>query len=271
MGRCIFCLKSGDIFHTIEHIVPESLGNTDDILKYGVCDQCQNYFGREIERYVLQKTPVGFWRTIAGTLTKKGKPPAFNPTQNPKSNGKLPDYHPQTDSGVIIHPGDGETIIDAEFSNDSLFDDVVTGKKKDFQIVLTPKILVYLGRFLGKIALEYWYKSSGNDVFRKDFNELRMYVRNGTTKDMCPILHGNLEENLLIYRPKDSDSEERTLYAYRFFDINSLLFFCFDVGTERYSIILNQKYPPGELFSDHVLSALCQGAKGLPNIFYYDL
>lgn len=132
-------------------------------------------------------------------------------------------------------------------------------------------MLVYLGRFLGKVALEYWYKAFEDDVFREDFNELRMYVRNGTTKNIWPILHGNLEENLLVYRPKDSDFEERTLYAYRFFDIDSLLFFCFDIGTKRYSIILNQKHPTGEVFSGHVLSALCQGAKGLPDIFYYNL
>lgn len=128
MQRCIFCLKSGDILHTIEHIIPESLGNTDDILEYGVCDQCQNYFGRELERYVLQKIPFGFWRTIAGTHTKKGKLPAFNPTQNPKSNGKLLDYHPLSDYGITIRPGDGETIIETEFSNHSLFDDVIREK-----------------------------------------------------------------------------------------------------------------------------------------------
>lgn len=271
MRKCIFCLKFGDIFNTIEHIVPESLGNTDDILEYGVCDQCQNYFGREIERYVLQKTPFGFWRTIAGTLTKKGKSPTFDPTQNPKSNGKLLDYHPLTDNGITIHPGDGETIIETEFSNYRLFDDIITEKRNDFKIALTPKMLIYIGRFLGKVALEYWYKAFGDDVFREDFNELRMYVRNGTTKNMWPIFHGNLVENLLIYKPKGFDLEERTLYAYRFFDTNSLLFFCFDIGAERYSIILNQKYPPGDMLSYPVLSALCQGTNGPPDIFYYYL
>lgn len=216
MERCIFCLKFGNSFHTIEHIVPESLGNTDDVLKYGVCDQCQNYFGKEIEHYVLQNTPIGFWRTIAGTLTKKGKAPVFNPAQNPKHRGKLLDYHYLSDSGITIRPGDREIIIETEFSNYSLFNDIINGKKNDIKLVLTPKKLIYLGRFLGKIALEYWYKSFGNDVFREDFTELRTYVRNGTTKDMWPILHGNLEENLLSWKTKNSDLQERRLYAYCF-------------------------------------------------------
>lgn len=46
--RCIFCLNEGDIFHNIEHIVPESMGNTDDILNDSVCDKCQNYFGKKL-------------------------------------------------------------------------------------------------------------------------------------------------------------------------------------------------------------------------------
>ncbi len=49
----IFCLEVSDNFNTIEHIVSESLGNTDDILEKAVCDKCQNYFGREIENYIL--------------------------------------------------------------------------------------------------------------------------------------------------------------------------------------------------------------------------
>lgn len=98
-----------------------------------------------------------------------------------------------------------------------MFDDVDTGKKKDFKIVLTPKMLIYIGRFLGKAALEYWYKAFENNVFREDFDKLRIYVRNGATKNMWPIFHSNLEENLLIYQPKGVDLEDRTLYAYRFF------------------------------------------------------
>lgn len=44
---------------------------TDDILEGCVCDKCQNYLGKEIENYILAKTPFGFWRTIAGTVNKK--------------------------------------------------------------------------------------------------------------------------------------------------------------------------------------------------------
>lgn len=177
MNKCIFCLSEGDIFHTIEHIVPESLGNTDDILEDCVCDKCQNYFGKEIENYVLAKTPFGFWRTIAGTINKKGKQPFFNPHQNPKQRGPIPDFHPHTDNGFIVHPADGETIMEAEITDELCLKDIIEGKKDFFKIVLTPKMLIYMGRFLGKVALEYWAKAYGADVFRKDFDLLRQYVR----------------------------------------------------------------------------------------------
>lgn len=271
MNKCIFCLSEGDIFHTIEHIVPESLGNTDDILENCVCDKCQNYFGKEIENYILAKTPFGFWCTIAGTVNKKGKQPFFDPHQTLKPKESIPDFHPYTDNGFIIHPADGETIVEAEISNKSCLNNIIEGKKDSFKIVLTPKMLIYMGRFLGKVALEYWAKAYGVDVFRKDFDSLRQYVRNGTTKHPWPILQNHLLDNLLIYRPKSDCEEERTLYAYRFFEINSLILFSFDIGSERYSIIANQKYPPSSVFSDQVLSALCEHTDGLPNILFYNL
>lgn len=271
LHKCIFCLNEGDMFHTIEHIVPESLGNTDDVLTNCVCDKCQNYFGKEIENYVLAKTPFGFWRTIAGTHTKRGKAPFFNPSQSSCQKGNMPDFHPYTDNGFIIHPVDGESIIEAEFTDKSLFESISNGERNSFKMVMTPKMLIYMGRFLGKIALEYWYTAYGDDVYRKDFDDLRQYVRNGTTKYLWPILQSRLSENLLIYKSKNQFEEECTLYAYRFFEIDSLILFCFDIGTERYSAIMNQKYPPSSVFTDHVMSALCENTYGLPNILFYKL
>lgn len=266
-------MNEGDIFHTSEHIVPESLGNADDLLVGAVCDQCQNYFGKEVENYILSKTPFGFWRTMAGTRNKKGKCPSYDPTQNPKTKGKLPDYHPSTDSGFVVHPADTESIIEVKFDNQELLNEVATGKKTDFKLVLTPKALVYIGRFLGKIALEYWCKSFGDDVFRKDFDDLRDYCRNGTTSAIWPIMLGQLEENLLQFKPRSLTEEEHTLFAYRFLqdDRTGIVVFCFDIGVERYSMILNQKYPPGSIFTEELLAAICKGTTGFPNILFYHL
>jgi hypothetical protein len=39
MHKCIFCLEESRNFNTIEHIIPESLGNTEDTLQGVVCDK----------------------------------------------------------------------------------------------------------------------------------------------------------------------------------------------------------------------------------------
>lgn len=136
---------------------------------------------------------------------------------------------------------------------------------------MTPKMLIYLGRFLGKIALEYWAKAYGDDVYRKDLDQIRKYARYGETKSIWPIMQNNLLENLLDYKEKNDFEEEITLYAYSLYEINSLILFNLDIGFERYSIIINQKYPPSSMLSEQLLFALCKNADGIPNILYYNL
>jgi len=49
--RCLFCKCPSDDATSVEHIVPESLGNRRHILPRGaICDRCNNYFSREVER-----------------------------------------------------------------------------------------------------------------------------------------------------------------------------------------------------------------------------
>ena len=54
--RCIFCKQISDDSKSIEHIIPESLGNNDHVLSKGiVCDSCNQYFAVKIEKPVLEK------------------------------------------------------------------------------------------------------------------------------------------------------------------------------------------------------------------------
>ncbi len=269
--KCIFCLEESDNFNTIEHIVSESLGNTDDILEKAVCDKCQNYFGREIENYILSKSPFGFWRTISGTLSKKGKCPSFDGTQSIRNKGKIDDYHEYSDKGITIYPGDNEKVIQIDVEDVLVKEAILSGEKQKVSFVMTPKMLIYMGRFLGKIALEYWCKEFKEDIFDSKFDEMRKYVRYGTVKTMWPIFSGKLEKNLLHYRQKNDFEEERILYAYKFYQIDDHILFCFDIGTERYGIILTERLPDGEIFTEKFNLALCEGTVNIPNILYYNL
>jgi hypothetical protein len=52
--RCIFCKCDSISSKTIEHILPEALGNKDHVLLPKiVCDTCNNYFGRKVEGPLL--------------------------------------------------------------------------------------------------------------------------------------------------------------------------------------------------------------------------
>jgi hypothetical protein len=87
--RCIFCKQISNDSISVEHILPESLGNIDAILPPGVvCDKCNNYFSREIERPVLSSGIFKLLRNDKGLPSTKGKKPVFGETENPD----LPDY-----------------------------------------------------------------------------------------------------------------------------------------------------------------------------------
>lgn len=250
--RCIFCLSNGP-FNTIEHIIPESLGNTDDILKDAVCDKCQNYFGKEIESYVLSKTPFAFWRVMYRIKTKKGKSPFYNTSLPNNQKGTIPNTHNFNDSRIIMYPTNYEedTIIEIDIDNEELKNKILSGEKNKINIVLTPLMVVMIGRFLGKIALEFLYKKLGEEVFANKFDSLRKYVRYGTTSDIWPILHCMLKEALNSYEidEKDNETETCTVYRYGLFEClryNNYVFLL-DMGQERYGIILDEKFPTPEI------------------------
>lgn len=78
-GKCIFCTKVDGPFRSVEHIVPESLGNNSGrhVLPKGiVCDPCNNYFASSIEAPILNHISFRNLRAKYQTPTKRGKIPA---------------------------------------------------------------------------------------------------------------------------------------------------------------------------------------------------
>ena len=151
--KCIFCNSLGP-FNTVEHIIPQSLGNDDEVLLNCVCDKCQNYFGKEIERYVLEKTPLGFWRTHQGIKTKKGKLPSVN-LSSTKDKGRFPSESEHHDEGISFSYHE-DCSVKIDISDDDVITKILSGEKEKFQFVFSPKVLFYLGRFLGKMGIEFF-------------------------------------------------------------------------------------------------------------------
>lgn len=89
MSRCIFCKCDSSSSSSVEHILPESIGNKNDVLPQGiVCDKCNNYFSRKIEKQVLNSGVIKTVRSRLQIESKKGRIPPI-PSNESK---KLPDY-----------------------------------------------------------------------------------------------------------------------------------------------------------------------------------
>jgi len=87
--RCIFCKTLSDGSHSVEHIIPESLGNIDHFLPKGlVCDDCNNYFARKIEKPILESPMMRLLRSDRKIPNKRKNIPSYKFNENPI----LPDY-----------------------------------------------------------------------------------------------------------------------------------------------------------------------------------
>ena len=74
--RCIFCKEKSDTSKSIEHVIPESLGNVDHFLPQGiVCDKCNNYFSRKVEAPLLNSQFFRYLRSRQFIKSKKGNIP----------------------------------------------------------------------------------------------------------------------------------------------------------------------------------------------------
>lgn len=106
--RCIFCKSISDDSRSKEHIVPESLGNTLYVLPPGVvCDGCNNYFARKVEKPFLESGAVLATRAYQAVPTKAGKLVGIkgmlsqgHPVTAYLPRGKMPVLDVHTDAGV---------------------------------------------------------------------------------------------------------------------------------------------------------------------------
>jgi len=113
--NCLFCKNISDNSKSIEHIIPESLGNTEHVLPRGiVCDDCNNYFAIKIEKELLELDYFKGVRSRNDILSKKG---SIIPTK-----------------GIIVHPDGGRVDvyrdnsgISIDISNDKIVNLVKNG------------------------------------------------------------------------------------------------------------------------------------------------
>jgi hypothetical protein len=243
MAQCLFCRTQGN-FRTREHIVPESLGNDTDILEGVICSSCQNYFGKEIEKTALEQTPIAFWRSYLGIRTKKKHLPSVN--LDPPARGAIPAFHPVSDTGIGFSAHeDGSTSIDVD--NSVFIQRLLLQGKGEYRMVLSPWHLSIIGRFLGKMGLEYVAFADLNCAFSVQFDDMRSFVRYGSTKHLWSIYwaqQGKLED---LKEPVIWDGlENQEIECYRYAlgrVIRDEMIFAFSIGTDLMVICLTKRLP----------------------------
>lgn len=172
--RCIFCKQDSFGSKSVEHIVPESLGNKSHVLPAGiVCDKCNQYFALKIEKILLEQE---FFKNLRHRNAIESK------------RGRIP-------SGKVIVP---KTYSEGEIFLSKRHMSVVSVDPLSAQLIaygLVNHLIIpyvqqpeksnkHIARFLGKVALESfaqrllvneeWLNLWIND---SQFDLLRNYVR----------------------------------------------------------------------------------------------
>lgn len=161
-NQCLFCKSTENLFLSVEHIFPESLGNKEKILPKGmVCDKCNNGILALLDAELLEFGAIKFLRTFNGIENKKGKIPVSNFNNVILRN---------TDKDHIqIHANSKKNITDQTTQGFNL--NFTDNKKMD------AKRLKLLSRSLYKIVLELMVLDHGKDfVLGERFDEIRNIV-----------------------------------------------------------------------------------------------
>ena len=251
---CLFCASNGP-FTTVEHIIPESLGNDELLLEKEICDGCQNYFGKEIEKYVLAKSPLAFWRTFLGIRTKDRKYPSVSVAQPKRERGVFPSTHPHHDDiGYTFHD-DGTVSVDID--DPQIVQDIIEGKRSRFHVVFTPKLLFMFGRFLCKVGTELLCTVSPSEARSDRYLSARRYARFGQlprlegfgegkpSRELWPLLHYSTGNPSDFRRVSTEPGVEKVdCYSYSLLEFKSeYTLLDFSMGTDHWVVSLSQPFP----------------------------
>lgn len=146
--RCIFCKSDSSFSKSVEHIIPESLGNVEHILPPGVvCDKCNNYFSLKIEKQMLEQPYFFNIRFRQGIESKKGRTPL----------GRGLSITPRSEVAVGIEVKPEKQIYHVIWENDKDLEKAISQKHGSIMIPIIPlpqKDNKIISRFIGKVGIE---------------------------------------------------------------------------------------------------------------------
>jgi len=203
--NCIFCKKNSDLSKSVEHIVPQSLGNIGHVLPKGiVCDKCNNFFSIKIEKDVLEDPYFKSLRSRNRIESKKKRIPIekgimLSPTL---SEIELITHKNQN----IINIKDVSQIDKIKSCSTGSFIIPIFEKPNEENLLLS--------RFLAKMALEAlvyrgdciqeWIEEILN---HKDLDLIRFYARYGDNVKFWPYNMRRLYSESMRFSNPEVESE----------------------------------------------------------------
>jgi len=178
--NCIFCNKNSDDSKSVEHIVPESIGNISHVLAKGiVCDKCNNYFATKIEKELLNQPYFISVRQRNIIKSKKG--------------------HLVPDKILLPHPNGGWIDAWFDFDEEGTMSIIFRNEDLDKMKLITEGLINNLmipiipepeypskimSRFLAKCAFEYLMLRVNDIRFaevlhEEQFSPIKRYARFG--------------------------------------------------------------------------------------------
>jgi hypothetical protein len=256
---CLFC--QSDKPFTVEHVIPASLGNDDLVLVDQVCGACNNHFSK-LEDFVLQKTPLAFWRAQLGIKTKRGRLPSVDLSQPNREKGIFPSKHPVHDDNIgFTSHEDGSTSV--EIDDSRIINEIIAGQRTEFRFVMTRKVLFVFGRFLCKVGVELLCIDNQYTARSARFERARRFARYGDLDSLWPIFHftkGQPGDFRHVRVDKDGPFEEIDCYAYSLFEFAEQYTLAhLRVGSDNWVVCLNDPFPTTEIkkaFPDRELQCI---------------
>ncbi len=144
---CIFCQRDSAGSTSVEHIIPESLGNEDHVLPPGVvCDDCNHYFGSKVEGPLLGSDYFRHARCWSATPSKRGRVPGVR-ALHPASKSLL-EMVRDLDGSLHLFPAAG--------GSEHRWAEYLSGNRHGqlYVPVPVPPDHFLMSRFLAKVALE---------------------------------------------------------------------------------------------------------------------
>lgn len=189
--RCIYCLSETGKFTSEEHIVPESLGNYDNVLSKGmVCDTCNNEVLSRLDEELVDSDLIRLLKTVFMPYTKEGKlPQATYP--NLKVKKTLPSH-------IVIETKSKKNFTVDEIDENGIvhFTIKTTGRKK-----FDPKLL---GRALYKIGLGMVAFRQGREIVcHRRYDAARAFILRGEDFPNNLLISKNAKPNPQIASTND--------------------------------------------------------------------